>query len=679
MLKQILQVGVAMSIACLAAEELPDLSKFERLGVSTGPVFFEDFNSGMKDWSRYDPTTPETNPDDPAIRFVWCAREGMMGSGCVMGERKQANEDVEIQRSVELKHGILYRLRVHYRSEMVPDPDRKGQEIFGVRFRDSQTGRLSHGSYMARREDSRPGWTEWVHHFRVPEGYDAKVVIGLLIRSERIGKVWFDDIVIEEAESLGCTLFPVGNDAMTYDPEAGITWFVNFPAGFPKSEYKLLAEVGGLKKLLDLDGSHAHGVFGEFPEGRLTVKASLLDMTNKKIVGTDDSVLFVRKVEDIPGRIVMGKDGRMIRDGKPFLPVGVYLGWHDRKDTQTLRRIKDAGFNCVEMVWRWVDLGGQKDTIMETVVSGVREMAKYDLGFLCAIKYQLPSSPGRSEKIDNIRGLDNVTRSVINAVKREPNMIGYYISDENPVTEVPAIRHLRELAGELDPWHPTMTLTCRVDDFTAFASTGDYLMFDDYPVGCAWHGYKESERQTMAPSHKGIRKAKKAGVPFVWVPQIFCWYNHDATWPRRYPTAKEIRSMALLGAVYEAKAYFFYSYQHVFYLEKIDPAKAEETWANAAVGAKLITSLAPWFLSTEPAPEANVRQISGAEVAARAFVHEGKPLVIITADGPDECEAEITIPGVTGLKSRYGNTEEIAPGVYKFKGLNIDSDVLELN
>ena len=137
--------------------------------------------------------------------------------------------------------------------------------------------------------------------------------------------------------------------------------------------------------------------------------------------------------------------------------------------------------------------------------------------------------------------------------------------------------------------------------------------------------------------------------------------------------------MALLGAVYEARAYFFYSYQHVFYLEKIDPAKAEETWKNAAVGAKLITSLAPWFLSTEPAPEANVRQISGAEVAARAFVHEGKPLVIITADGPDECEAEITVPGFTGLKSRYGNTQEVAPGVYRFKGLNIDSDVLELN
>ena len=673
MIKHLLVVslGLTAGLAMLAADDLPDLSEFMPLQANSGPVFYEDFNKGLDGWRDLSPG-----------HFTFCAHDGLMGTGCLMAERKAEDPRIELQREVKLKHGVLYKLTVHYRSEMAPadpaDPKKKGgQEIFCIRFRNSETGKIDHGSYKARGEGSRPEWTEWTHSFRVPEGYDSKVVLGLLIRAGRTGKVWFEDISIEEAENLGCTVFPVKNNIMTYDPEAGITWFINFPAGFPKSEYKLLAEVGGVKKLLDVNGSYAHGVFGDFPEGRLTVKASLLDMTNKKIVGTDESVLFVRKVEDIPGRIVMDDQGRMTRDGKPFLPVGVYLGWHDLKDTPQLQRVKDAGFNCVEMAWRWVNQGGQKDTIMETVVAGVREMAKYDLGFLCAIKYQLPSSPGRSEKIDNIKGLDNVTRAVINAVKREPNMIGYYISDENPVTEVPAIRHLRELAGELDPWHPTMTLTCRVDDFTAFAKTGDYLMYDDYPVGCGWYSYKESERQSMEPSHKGIRKAKEAGVPFVWVPQIFCWNASNINWPKRYPTAKEVRSMALLGAIYEARAYFFYSYHHIFYFgEKNDPGHSEEAWKNAAVGAKLISSLAPWFLSTEPAPEAQVKQISGAAVAARAFVHEGRPLVVITADGPDECEAEITVPGVTGLKSRYGNTEEIAPCVYKFKGLNIDSDVL---
>ena len=182
----------------------------------------------------------------------------------------------------------------------------------------------------------------------------------------------------------------------------------------------------------------------------------------------------------------------------------------------------------------------------------------------------------------------------------------------------------------------------------------------------------------MAVSHRALDKVKEVGTPFVWVPQIFSWNSSTKQRVPRYPTAKEVRSMALLGAIYDAKAYFFYSYHHIFYYsETNDPGHSEEEWANASVGAKLITSLAPYFLSREPAPATAVKQLSGNAVLARAFVCEGKPLVVITADGPDACEAEITVKGVAGLKSRYGNTVETTPGVYRFKGLHIDSDILE--
>ena len=269
-----------------------------------------------------------------------------------------------------------------------------------------------------------------------------------------------------------------------------------------------------------------------------------------------------------------------------------------------------------------------------------------------------------------------MTRYIVDSIKREPNIIGWYVSDENPVDQLPEIRHLREVISENDPWHPTMTLTDKPMDFVHFAPTGDYLMHDSYPIGDSV--YKDSPRQSMAVSHRALDKVKEAGTPFVWVPQIFSWNSSSAQRVPRYPTAKEVRSMALLGAIYDAKAYFFYSYHHIFYYsEKNDPGHSEEQWVNATVGAKLITSLAPYFLSREPAPATAVKQLSGNAVLARSFVNEGKPLVIITADGPDECEAEITVNGVAGLKSRYGNTVETAPGVYRFKGLNIDSDILE--
>lgn len=646
-------------------EDLPDLSQFKPLKTdSGGPVFFEDFNEGLNGW---------TNPGNS---FTWRNQEGMVGTGCVLAERDTYDgRDLHIQKKIPLKHGIRYRLRVHYRTEMKEDPlyKWKAQEYFCIRYLDPATEKTIYAavdSETRHEPDSKPDWTEWSHDFYVPEIYSSTVLLELRMHSRRLGKVWIDDVSIEPAEAIGATLFPVRNSEMTYDPEAGITYFMKLPLNRQESDFRLLVEAGGIKKMLEPKNGYANGTFGRFPGGTLHLKATLLDMPGKAVFGVDESVLYVRDVENIPGRIVVEPDGRMIRDGKPFLPVGVYAGYNRPSDTNKLQRIRDAGFNCVEQVWSHAVYTGKKNTAKETLLASVREMAKYDLGFLCAIKYQIPQSKGKIESVDGVEGLDNVTRYIIDAIKREPNLIGYYVADENPIDQLPAIRHLRRLTSELDPWHPTMTLTCRDDHFLLFADSGDYLMFDSYPVGYFYT--KDSPRQSMALSHKSIKMIRDAGAPFVWVPQIFNWNAEIKILPVRYPTAKEVRSMVLLGAVYEARAYFFYAYHCIFYQSE----NVDEQWANASQAARLISSLSPWLLSCESAPKAEVKQISGAEVAARAFVHEGKPLVIITADGPDECEAEITVPGVTGLKSRYGNTEEVSPGVYRFKGLHIDSDVL---
>ncbi|MBP5639666.1 MAG: hypothetical protein J6X55_09320, partial [Victivallales bacterium] len=593
-------------------------------------------------------------------------------------ERKKTDEWVYAQKPITLEHGIYYRLRLHYRTEMVVDNELRTQELFCVRFRNSATGKVDRGSFASKQEvNSRPDWTEWSHAFCIPEDCDTTIILELLLRVKRIGKAWFDSITVEPVSQVGYTVFPLKNNIMTYNPATGITYFMKLPPTRKESDYRLLVEAGGVKQLLEPKGGYAHGFFGDFPKGRLKLTATLLDMANKAIISIDESSLFVRDVETIPGRIVMEEDGRMLRDGKPYLPVGVYLGFHKPEDTQMLQRVKDAGFNSVEMVWTHVDFGGKKNTQTETLLAGIREMAKYGLTYLAAVKYQLPTSRARREKMDNVVGLENVTRHVINSIKREPNIVGWYVSDENPLSDLPLIRQLRELISELDPWHPTMTLTDKPNDFQHFAKTGDYIMHDSYPVGR--HVYKDSPRQSMDYSHLALENIKKVGTPFVWVPQIFSWNSSVASMVPRYPTAQEVRSMALLGAIYDAKAYYFYSYHHIFYYsEKNDPGHSEEEWANASVGAKLISSLAPYFLSRETAPKVTVKQLSGKPVLARAFVHEGKTLVVITADGPDACEAEITVPGITGLKSRYGNTSETAPGIYKFKGLNIDSDVLSM-
>ena len=65
-----------------------------------------------------------------------------------------------------------------------------------------------------------------------------------------------------------------------------------------------------------------------------------------------------------------GIDGRMLQDGKPFLPVGVYLGFRKPRTPNVAAR-RDAGFNSVEMLWNNVNFAGKR-TRRETLVEGVR-------------------------------------------------------------------------------------------------------------------------------------------------------------------------------------------------------------------------------------------------------------------------------------------------------------------
>ena len=321
------------------------------------------------------------------------------------------------------------------------------------------------------------------------------------------------------------------------------------------------------------------------------------------------------------------------------------------------------------------DLVQPQKTEAERLKAACREIARQGLGILVAIKYQVPNHPAKREKLDNVSGLENVTRYIVDSMKHEPNVLGWYVSDENPIDEIPTICRLRETISERDPWHPTMTLTNVPGNFILFAKSGDYIMHDSYPVGIG--AYKDGPVQTMDYSRRSLDDVKKVGTPFVWVPQIFPWGSSWKKLPNRYPTEVEMRSMALLGAIYDAKAYFFYSYHHCFYYsEKLTPGYAETHWEHVKGAVAIINELTPYLLSREIAPETAVKQTDGPKVLARAFSHGGKTAVVITADGPGEASAEITVKGKPGLKSKYGRTTETAPGIYRFNGLHIDSDVL---
>jgi hypothetical protein len=72
-----------------------------------------------------------------------------------------------------------------------------------------------------------------------------------------------------------------------------------------------------------------------------------------------------------------------------------------------------------------------------------------------------------------------------------------------------------------------------------------------------------------------------------------------------------------------------------------------------------------------------VKSVKGQINAAAYKTSDGKVKVLITGHGPGESEAEIIIHDAGALTSRFGITEPLGGGAYRFKGNDICSDLLE--
>ncbi len=646
------------------SQALPDISQFKDSTTlfASIPTIVENFDSPDHGWALSE-------------HFSYDRHGGVTGSGALTAERRVlGGEEVLATKYFRLKRGVTYRVTVQYRADVKEKVSHNTQEVFGVHY--LKDGKLAGGSFKSYYDYGKnPDWIKKELFVNIPEDREETVRVLLTIFTHRLDKVWYDNLTIEPFKAGGSyKVFPILPEKLTLDKSGDVTFRIQLGEKDREEDFAVLAEAGGVTKLFKVQDGLATGSLKGAKGEKLELNVMLLNMKTKEIVARDKSRLFQRVIPEHKGTIQKDTDGFMLRDGKRFLPIGIFFGRYRADDTGMVPRVKEAGFNAVYCVGTLL-MKEKKETVLASIQAAIRELAQHDLAYLYAIKYQMPSQRAKKTPIDGIKDLDEINRYIVNGVKNEPNMLGWYVSDENPLNEIPEIRHLRETVSECDPFHPVMTLTNMADNFMDFAATGDYLMFDSYPVG-GNSSLGSGEEQTMKQSREWLARAAATKVPVIWVPQIFAWAAFNRSLAIRYPTEQEIRSMVLLGAIFNVKGYFLYAYHPIFHISpRIDPGHVDEQWDRVKKSVAVLNELTPFFLSQEKAPSVTVKQLAGSVVAARAFTHKGETAVVITADGPGKSTAAIT--AMPGLKSVYGKTKELRPGIYRFEGKHIDSDLLK--
>ena len=287
-----------------------------------------------------------------------------------------------------------------------------------------------------------------------------------------------------------------------------------------------------------------------------------LELYHDKTVILSDKMDFFRHPEP---KWRIRDDGTVLKDGKPFFPIGFYhVSWTvpPEKRMAMLKDVGKHGYNCVHTDY----LNPQKDRDFKDFLDEAERLGVYII-------------TGPDFQGDQL--------SVIREWKNHPAVMAWNICDEPETHGLNPEEFANRFAAfkQLDPDHLIYTVICTPKQYKDYACYTDVLAPDPYPlpdspVDSAFGHYKDS-----------FTEARKYGASLWTVPQ--CFGNYSG-W-KRPPTSQENRMMVYLGVLAGAKGFLNFTYFESTYIITDYP----ELYNGAMAFPDEIKQLVPYLLDGE--------------------------------------------------------------------------------
>ena len=617
---------------------------------------------------------------------------GRSSTRALFFERSDKADKSYSYQEVKLMPGKKYRFSAWMRY-IRPEGDSKGATL-GLEF--FEKGKFIKAVYapgLVSAED----WKKVEGEAIVPDNADSARLV-LQIRREQLGKAWFEDVELTSAEPL-IQLNLISPAISTITPEKGIVRF-NVYCEDPilrkrTDELTLRIEtLAGGKSVKTVTSpvskQRAEADLSGLPLGEAEVKLTLIDPINNQTLSEKTVLLTVAPVDrPVPANAcLIDAQGRAIVNGKPYLPVGLYI---DNFSKEQLDRIGASPFNCLMPYHVMV---GRMNKGQQHSIDTIRECLDYShaKGLKILFGTQWVHEGIRHPMTDwmGVKGETAVITKVVETFKDHPSLLAWYLCDELPVSMKDRLENRRTLVNRLDPFHPTWSIFYQTDDLPFYGGGQDVIGCDHYPV-------KFAENLHMKGVAKEMNAVDLTGLPAWMVPQAQnngIFEAKDAEDFKRFldPTEDQMLSMSVYMAARGAKGFIFYAgnllaaTEEVFYSpnrNRVKNAPAPQTeadfarrWAELSRVGAVLRGLEPFLLADKPAPEVQVETERG-EVVAREFRDaEGNVRLLIAGVGPGESQAVITTTAPMPLTSGNGKTVALGENKYRFTGKDICSDIL---
>jgi len=604
----------------------------------------------------------------PNCRVI--AGEGMNGTSALVFEADEPTPLVLPAQPVRLKAGHRYRYSamMKYRDVRVKahgDEPYVG-EGFGFAFEYfDKDGKWCGGHYDDNRK--RGKGEKWVKVEGFSRPVPAKAVtmrFGPMVRPKNTGKLWVDDVELED--DVGAPVEALYSSAYRGTVADGETVRLAAALNLVTNDLSLAA-VEARFLLCGADGSGASFEPEEFRAdcAKLTLPAEKLPIGTNEVVfaARTNGVLLGSAVTRLvrigrrPTRKVdFDREGRAIVDGKPFFPLGLYVGGlTDLFGGGRLGTVASSPFNCV-LPYQPLSVK-QLDALHE---KGLKVIYSVKDGF----------AGRRYSAVANANDEEAWVARTVRARKEHPAIIAWYINDECPPGMSAQLTRRRDFLERLDPGRPTFSVLYQHLDVRKYLASLDVVGTDPYPV--------PDSRLSTAAAWTRDTVSGTLGLRPVWqVPQIFDWGAYVPGRSKRPPTLAEMRSMAWQCIACGANGLVFYAFMDI--CRTVNGVPFERRWADVCAMGGEIARFAPVMLAAGRGP---AFRAPSADVAVRTWSQgcgtyvlavdlSGKTRVVTLSS---ECPHE-TADAVFGPAARLTDQKTLAlelgayePALYRLAG-----------
>ncbi|HRU70609.1 MAG TPA: hypothetical protein P5111_05975 [Kiritimatiellia bacterium] len=582
------------------------------------------------------------NERKPAYRFVdGAGREGSRGLVFENGDPDFYSFPAQ---ALDLQRGCCYAYEVWVRTEGLSG-DESGATVC-MEWYDGN--RYLGGAYAEGVRGTSKGWQRVHGVTRAIPTHATRVSIAPYVRRGMTGKAWFDDLKVTRyvpplVRAVSISSYrhvaaqgPVTLRAVLTLDESGVE--PSEVTGLFSVETRDGQAVARLQPTL-LDKRQAVCTLDarSLPVGTYTVRFGLQmrDGTSRGSAQT-----YLSRVQSLPERrVFIDEHRRLIVDGQPFFPLGMYWSGIKEKDLDLYAK---SPFNCLMPYGS--PTTNQMDACQARGLKVIYSIKDFYSGTRWAPAHMKTEA---DEKAEIQRRVD------LHA--KHPALIAWYINDELPLEMVDRLAARQRLMEELDPDHPTWVVLYQHDQVDAYLPTFDVIGTDPYPV----------PDKPVGTALQWTRNTRDLsfGTRAVWqVPQVFDWGAYrqgEAREKTRAPTLAEMRAMTWQCVAAGANGLVFYSFFDLFKMNDRDPF--ERRWAEVCALGEEIKRYLPVLLSVEPLPQLVCK--GPASVETRAW-RVGSSLYLLAVNGDTAAAAaEVTVAGgFADLHAEFGQAPKALAG-----------------